>query len=662
MISAVEAKIPAVPTEVSAFNNDAGYLVAADIADKADKADTLAGYGIGDAYTKTEVDTAIDNAKKSILGEGVEEAYNTLKEIQDILQGTDGEAIDGLVETVDANKNAIATLTGDVNTAGSVDKKIADAVAPLATTEALNGVKATAEAAQTAEQVESAIESAITEANLGQYAVKTEVETALADKADADSVVANSTFEQFKSDNVDAIAAARTGAVEDVAKVGYALETTIAGTYATKNELSQHAADMEATLESTLGDYATTAYVNGELAKKIDKATISHSTDEKAEGATVTGTQLDIVVDAFTKAETRQYVADTIKTMTGGESAADVKLLLENHVAAYTEKVGQIDAKDAAQDTAIATAQTQADKGVADAKTANDAIAALTTGAVATNTSDITTIKGRLDTLETAKGNHEQRITNAEGKITALEAADVVINGTLTTINGEISTLKSTDAELLAAIQANTTKFDGYYTKDEVDEAVQGAIDAIPDVDFTGYATETYVTDAITVVNGEVAKKADASALDNYYTKTDADAAFMTEGEVDARINALINAADPEGGKVISDIQNLVKYVEENAGEIAGLVTTVGEHTTAIANNKTAHENNATAIAQNTSDIAALVTSVAANEVKESSEISVTAVEGEGATGVQLGIKAVNVNKLVQTEGDTLILNGGAAV
>ena len=38
-------------------------------------------------------------------------------------------------------------------------------------------------------------------------------------------------------------------------------------------------------------------------------------------------------------------------------------------------------------------------------------------------------------------------------------------------------------------------------------------------------------------------------------------------------------------------------------------------------------------------------------------EITATAVEG----GVQLGIAEVNVNKLVQTEGDVLILNGGSA-
>ena len=59
-------------------------------------------------YAKTaDVNTAIDNAVKGILGEDVDAAYDTLKEIQDILTGTDGEAIDGVIEGIAANKAAI---------------------------------------------------------------------------------------------------------------------------------------------------------------------------------------------------------------------------------------------------------------------------------------------------------------------------------------------------------------------------------------------------------------------------------------------------------------------------------------------------------------------------------------------------------------------------
>ena len=51
-----------VPTDNAQLTNGAKYLVAADIANKADKGTTLASYGIGDAYTKTEVDTVVSNA------------------------------------------------------------------------------------------------------------------------------------------------------------------------------------------------------------------------------------------------------------------------------------------------------------------------------------------------------------------------------------------------------------------------------------------------------------------------------------------------------------------------------------------------------------------------------------------------------------------------
>ena len=498
--------------------------------------------------------------------------------------------LNGLVDTYTGGTGITVGTDGVI----SVDDTIA-------TVEALNGVKATAEAAQTADQVAQAIATAIAD-----YAKTADVNAALglkADKTDLDNY--------YTKDEVDG--------------KGYAVATEVAETYATKEEFEAHTADAANT-------YAVKADVEAALDKKIENGTIAHSTEEVAEGVTVDGTNLNIVVDAFTKAETRQYVADTIKTMTGGESAADVKLLLENHIADYEEKVGQIDTKNGEQDTAIANAQTQADKGVADAKTANDAISALTTGAIATNTSDITTIKGRLDTLETTKGSHEQRLTSAESAISALQGADTVINETIGTIQGKITDLTNEDARLAGLIQANTDKFGGYYTKTEVDSKVQEAIDAIPEVDFTPYAKAADVNAALDL-------KANAADV---YTKTDADDKFMTETQVDNRINALIVGADPEGGKAITDIQNLVKYVDENAGEIAALITATDANTAKLAGIET------TVTDYLATALAAIV------QPKASAEVTVA----EDGT---LGIGEVNVNKLVQSEGDTFIIDGGRA-
>ena len=66
-----------VPTDNAELINGAGYLVASDIANKADKATTLAGYGIADAYTSAQTDTAIANAVGQFV-ECSEEEINAL--------------------------------------------------------------------------------------------------------------------------------------------------------------------------------------------------------------------------------------------------------------------------------------------------------------------------------------------------------------------------------------------------------------------------------------------------------------------------------------------------------------------------------------------------------------------------------------------------------
>ena len=56
---------PTIPTKTSELTNDSGFLVEhQDISGKADKADTLAGYGITDAYTKSETDTLLESYRK----------------------------------------------------------------------------------------------------------------------------------------------------------------------------------------------------------------------------------------------------------------------------------------------------------------------------------------------------------------------------------------------------------------------------------------------------------------------------------------------------------------------------------------------------------------------------------------------------------------------
>ena len=547
----------------------------------------------------------------------------------------------------------VATLIGDTTTdlSNYYDKnEIDDIVDTLGDT-----IADEVEAREAlAEQVEALMEvDNATQEELDAYKLEVTEAIRVAKEAaitDADGKLANkvntSDFESFKTSNTSAIATAKQEAI-DAAKVaeeakGYAVAETVAETYATKAALTEAVEG----IENDLLSYAKINDVEVELAKKIETATVAHSSEEKAEGVTVNGTQLNIVVDAYTKQEVRDYVADVIEDMTGGESAADVLLALNNHIATYEEKVGQLDAKNGTQDTAIAAAQTQADKGVADAaKVAGDLVT--TNSAVAANAREIEVVKGNITTIN----------ETLSGEISGLKSKDVELAGQISGLSTSVSehattigehtaaitALQNKDAELVSLINSVDGKFANYYDKDTVDAKVKAAIDAIPEVDFTGYATETYVDNAITVVNGEVAKKADA---DNVYTIAQADAKFMTDAQVKATIDKVV--ADVSDTDTIEGLVTLVNYVHDNAGDIAELVSNV--------------ENNGKAIAKNAEDIVAINTSIgeineaiaAIVQPKASAEISVAA-NGE------LGINEVNVNKLVQTTGDTLILNGGTA-
>ena len=492
-----------------------------------------------------------------------------------------------------------------------------------------------------------------TQAELDAYKLEVTEAIRVAKEAaisDADDKLANkldtTVFTEFQNTNTTAIATAKSEAIAAAAAAeeakGYAVDADVKATYATKAELETH----ESEIANDLLAYAKTADVEAELAKKIETASIAHSTDEVAEGVTVNGTKLDIVVDAFTKAETRQYVADTITSFTGGESAKDVLLALNNYKSDNDARVGAIETKNGEQDTAIAAAQTQADKGVADAaKVAADLVTA--NGLIADNTREIGVAKDSINTVNTTL---TEKITTLEGKDTAIEgnitALQTTVSGHTATITEQgtaITALQDKDIELATLIQGNTDKFANYSTTEQVNKAIDDKIAAIPAVDFTGYATETFVTDAIDVVNTEVAKKANA---DDVYTIAQADAKFMTEAQVKSAMDKVV--ADVSDTDTIEGLVTLVEYVHDNAGDIAKLVSDVENNGKAIAKNTED-------ISKNTSDIVAINEAIAAIVQPKASEEVTVADDGT------LGLGEVSTDKLVQGT-DTLVLNGGSAV
>lgn len=99
-------------------------------------------------------------------------------------------------------------------------------------------------------------------------------------------------------------------------------------------------------LAEALAPYAKTADVNTTLADYAKSEDVTNALSEKADKATTL--EGYGITNAYTKAEADKAIADKVAAVTGGESAAAVKLLLEAEVTRSTEK-------DTAHDNAINT-------------------------------------------------------------------------------------------------------------------------------------------------------------------------------------------------------------------------------------------------------------------------------------------------------------------
>ena len=621
---------------------------------------------------KTALEALQSTVDAFLTGDGTEAALDSLKELIAYIDEHDGadltemiatiEGIEGKLAGIDSTVVAYVTAAIDALKIGDY-AKAADLTALAGRVEALEAKPFDTYATKT--------EVSNVDAKFANYTTTETLTTQLAAKADADKVVANDTFETFKTENTTAIGTAKSEAIAAAAKAvedaGYAVASDVAETYATKTALTEAVEG----IENDLLAYAKTADVEAELAKKINKATISHSTDEKAEGATVTGTQLDIVVDAFTKAETRQYVADTIKTMTGGESAADVKLLLENHVAAYTEKVGQIDAKDAAQDTAIATAQAQADKGVADA--AEVAVGLVTANAnIGNNTREIETVKGTITTVNETLSGKITALENKDVEIAGLVSGlDTAVKGNATTIGehtAAITALQAKDTELAGLINGVDAKFANYYDKDVVDakviasgEVVRGTADAIAitgtkiTVTVNSY-TKDEVDSLLTNFNRtELANgiEANTTALAVLVGTVEGDDKKSVRNIAKEEVAAIVGAA-PEALDTLEEIATWIGTDTTGAAAMASDITSLKAKVDT--GDKTVSEYVDDAIAAIPDLVVA--TAETLGGVKSSTAENKVTVSTDGT----MEVNSVNANKLVQTEGDILVLDGGRAL
>lgn len=338
--------------------------------------------------------------------------------------------------------------------------------------------------------------------------------------------------------------------------------TTDLSNYYTKEEVDNTTNTLGSnlmTLGNDINDLRTNT--NAALEKKIETGSIAHTSEGVTEGVTADGTELKIVVDAYTKSEvytkseTDTRIDEKIASVTGGESAADVKLALESYRDALNKEVwgdsagswttsveedgktvvkyepaygntSRIDALESgtiksvikANDSVKLAIETDDNKNVTIDDSALvqlingvDGKVATANELIQTNANNISNLDGRMTTAENAIED------NAE----AISGLDVKISGNTDTINQIAGIVNDTTSGVAANYAAITTLQTNVSTLTAKDTAIDKEI---ADLKTTTGNNSTAITQL-------------QSSVGNVYTKTEADGQFATIDALTGEIN-----------------------------------------------------------------------------------------------------------------------------
>lgn len=556
-------------------------------------------------------------------------AYATVKSINDTAQGYVNTAKAALEGTKETDTDESATIAGAKKYADKVAKTASDN-ADAALTNKIAGLKNTDEAVanqfvtavKEANGVVTVERKALVAADIPELAQSKISGLTDALNAKQDTVVFDGEYSaQNKAATVSTVNTAKSDLIGDTSAEA---ATTDGNTIA----------DVRRYVDAKTKGVASDAKLT-ELSNKVTANTNSIETinTSLAEGGSVSNA-----------------IADAKKA--GTDAATAVTALKNGEVKANTDAIAAINntetgilkqAKDYAdgKDTAIAAAK----------KAGDDAAAAVTTlknGEVKANADAITAINNKIGTIPDGK-TVAQAIEDAK---TAATYDDTALAGRVTVIEGDY--LKSADkTEVKNEIKTERDRLDAFLNAADVGDA---AVDTLKEIQ--NYIS-THGTAADEMVKNIAANKAAIEA-----EATTARAA--EKKNVDA-ITKLNGAADVEGSvsnKIASEIADLQldsTYVKKNgtdrlitaaegtklAGIAEGAQVNVIE---SIKLNGTALSIDAKAV-----NIPLVTADTAGIVISSADENTISYANGIGT------VNSLNVNKLAQTEGDVLIIDGGKA-
>lgn len=548
---------------------DAGYQTADDvntaitsgIANKADKADTLAGYGITDAYTKGEVDTEL--AKKAaqtdlealegrvdafLTGTGATDALDSLQELIEYINTHDDEDISGILASIQALE--VKVDTGDQK----VSEYVTAAIDALKIGDYAKAADLTALAGKV-EVLEA--KPFDTYATKGEVNAKVSTEDYNADKA---------TFAIAETVNADLAKKVDTETY-NTDKATFAVASEVANTYATKQLIGEIPSDADAT--TIIG------YINEKAQEVLDSATGGSS-----ESAASVKQQLDSY-KAANDPKVNALLAEVYGAL--AEGATEYNYAADSRIDAL-EEAG------AAQDALIASNTKLAQKGVDDAKTANDSILELTKagGRIASIEANVTNLQTISEGHGTSIADHETRVVAIETSIADGGALDLRIDAlegfkaSQTEVNATLNTAVNTTLPEAIAKKLDASEISKYSTTEAMNTAIENATkDKLVASDLADYAkgadvANTYATIAALEgiykagAEGENATGLLAEEIERAKAaeKANADAiALLTENPTEA----------------IDSVKELVDYVNEHGATVEGINDRLDGHDALLA-------------------------------------------------------------------------------
>ena len=438
---------------------------------KADKATTLAGYGITDAMNRDEITKAITDATSDIVGSAEIEQFKT-----DVagLKTTVGDENSGLVKDVNDLSGAVTALDGELETVS----QLAGSAASTATGAAESAAQALT--GLTGKEDKSNKKTTLTNSDT-DYPSTSAVTAALADKANVDDVPTTVAELTDASNYVttDGLSGAISTATENMV---------------TDTELTS-ALDKKADKATTLAGYGITdAYTTAQIDEKLEDVAVGGM--EGMEQVLAGKQDVSNLVQVVSETDTTKYPsgAAVYKELETKANASELDTL--------EQTVGQLDSTINAEGTGLAD---QIDA-------ANEALAGKA------DASDVTELETAVGALETTVGNGESGLVKdvADAKAAADKASQDVA--------GKQNALT---AEQLNAVNSGITAdkvsvYDGYAG------TIAGKQDAL------GYTAENSAnkTDDMTADTGSTTKYPTVHAVEAYVTNTVAEGVEINTDQI----------------------------------------------------------------------------------------------------------------------------------